>query len=478
MAHNTNSLGLLACLAIIAVLATSAGAADSPRFRGPQGDGCFSDQGLMREWPETGPPLAWEVTGLGQGYSSAAVAQDKAYVTGMLDEETGYLFVIDKDGKFEQRIPYGKETTDGQATGPRSTPTIDGTRAYLLSGLGVVYCIDVAANAILWQVDILDRFQGENIVWTLAESLLLDGDRIICTPGGKLGGLAALDKMTGETIWATQGVDDAAGYCSAGLAIHNGRRILLTETAENIVCVDADSGQLLWKRGQTTLRGIHAVTPLYKDGLVYYSGGYRAGGGALELSPDASSFTEKWTDKNLDCQHHGVVLVDGYLYGTSHASGLLKTQLMCLEMTTGRLMWNTEEVLQAAVVYADGMLYTYEGPKSGIVSLVTATPAGFERKGAFVVKQGTGKHWAHPTIANQRLYIRHGDSLLAYELGAQHRGTAPPWQPRAMHDEAPSDSRADLWRYIVMGAGGLIIVLALLAWLIRYLWRRRSRARK
>lgn len=155
------------------------------------------------------------------------------------------------------------------------------------------------------------------------------------------------------------------------------------------------------------------MTPLYKDGLLYYVGGDGAGGGALELSADGASVTPKWTDENLDCLHHGVVLVDGYLYGTGYRGG---GKLVCLEMATGKLMWSTEENRIAAVVYADGMLYTYEGPKTGIVSLVKATPAGFERTGRFEVSEGAGQHWAHPTIANGRLYIRHGDVLVAYDV--------------------------------------------------------------
>jgi len=154
------------------------------------------------------------------------------------------------------------------------------------------------------------------------------------------------------------------------------------------------------------------VAPIYHNGLVYFSGGYGSGGGALELSADGSAVTLKWQDTNLDCQHHGVVLVDGYLYGTGHKRG----ELVCLEMATGKLMWSSKEVRVGDVVYADGMLYIYEGPKTGLVSLVKATPAGFERAGVFPVTEGDGNHWAHPTIANGRLYIRHGDAVIAYDV--------------------------------------------------------------
>ena len=387
-------------------------AGDSPQFRGPNRDGKFDEQGLLKAWPQNVPPIVWVAKGLGKGYSSASVAKGKIYVSGMLEDQAGYIFVLNSDGVLEKKIPYGNETVDKEAPGPRSTPTIDGDRLYILSGLGVVYCIDLAKGTKMWEVNILERFKAENNTWTLAESLLVDGDRVICTPGGPDAGVVALNKMTGETIWATKGLSDKASYCSPQIYDHKGRRILLTETAKLVVCIDAATGALLWTHDHITAYDIHAVTPIYHDGLVYFTGGYGSGGGALELSPDGSSVTEKWTDKNLDCQHDGVVLVDGYLYGTGHKKG----ELMCLEMATGKLMWSAKDVTQGVVVYADGMLYVYEGPKAGIVSLVKAAPGGFERSGQFTVTEGTDKHWAHPTIANGRLYIRHGDALIAYNL--------------------------------------------------------------
>jgi len=404
----------VAMLALL-VLAGVAHAGDSPQFRGPNRDGIFNEQGLLKAWPENGPPVAWVAKGLGNGYASASAVQGKIYVPGMLDDQNGCIFVLNLEGKVERNILYGKETVEQQAPGPRSTPTIDGNRLYLISGLGVVYCIDLTKGEKLWEANVFERFKGENSTWHLAESLLVDGDRVICTPGGPDATVVALNKMTGDTLWTTKGLSDKASYCSPTIVDHRGRRILLTETAKLVVGIDATTGALLWTHDHPTEYDIHAVTPIYKDGLVYFTGGYGSGGGALELSPDGASVTLKWTDKNLDCQHHGVVLVDGYLYGTSHN----EAQLICLEMATGKLVWSTKEIKQGAVVYADGMLYVYEGPKSGVVSLVKAVPTGFERSGKFAVTEGTNNHWAHPTIANGRLYIRHGDALIAYNIAGK-----------------------------------------------------------
>lgn len=406
----------MAEIVVGAIICGTAFAGDSPQFRGPNRDGSFDEFGLLKSWPDGSPHVLWAAEGLGRGFSSASVANGKVYVTGMQEDQTGNLYVLNDDGTLAARIPYGMETVEKQATGSRSTPTIDGERAYLLSGLGTLYCIDLAAGTTAWQVNILERFGGENSQWHLAESPLVDGDRVICTPGGPDATLVALDKMTGETIWTTNGVNDRASYCSPTIFTHGERRILTTVTGSFVIGADANTGDLLWTFEHHAPYDIHAVTPLYSNGLLYYVGGDGTGGGALELSPDGTAVVSKWTDTHLDCLHHGVVLVDGYLYGTGYKGG---GKLVCLEMATGKLMWSSDEVQLADVVYADGMLYTYEGPKSGVVSLVKAIPTGFERTGQFTVDRGNYQHWAHPTIANGRLYIRHGDVLIAYDVTAQ-----------------------------------------------------------
>ena len=391
-------------------------AADSPQFRGPDRTGVFPEKGLLTTWPEGGPTIAWTAKGLGRGFSSAAVVSGKVYVTGMGADETGSVFVFnEQSGALERSFVYGKESVEEQAPGSRATPTLADGRLYLLSGLGVMYCFDPEKGDKLWEANVFERFSAKNIMWQLAESVLVDGDRVICTPGGEEGLVVALNRHTGETVWATQGLKDRTSYCTPIIVNHNNRRILLTGTATHIIGVNPDNGDLLWSFKHKVPWDIHAVTPVYDKGLVYYTGGDGVGGGALELGPDGSSVTSKWTDTTLDCLHHGVVLVDGYLYGTGYKSG---GKLVCLEMATGKVMWTTKEVKEGMVVAADGMLYIYEGPKTGVVSLVKASPAGFERTGQFTVTAGENQHWAHPTIANGRLYLRHGDVLTAYSIGA------------------------------------------------------------
>ena len=399
------------------VLSPMAYSGESPQFRGPNRDGHFAERGLLKQRPEKGPDVIWTVKGLGAGYSSPAVRGGKIYVTGMDAEQNGFLSIMTTDGKPERKVPYGKETVEAQAPGSRSTPTLDGDRAYLLSGLGVLSCIDLNKGEKKWAMDFTIQFGSEKPQWHYAESVLIDGDRVIATPGGKDHLVVALDKMTGSTIWTTNGLEDKASYCSPTVIQHNGKRILVTVTGRYVVGIDPEHGGLLWSFEHRAPWDIHGVTPLYKDGLLYYVGGDGSGGGVLALSPDGTAVTSKWTDTTLDCLHHGVVLVDGYLYGT----GYKKRQLVCLEMATGKVMWasHSEEVGMGDVIYADGMLYVYEGPAKGVVDLVKASPAGLSRTGRFELTEGDGKHWAHPVLSNGRLYLRHGDMLMAYQVAAK-----------------------------------------------------------
>jgi len=405
-------------LVLVTILVCMIGAAraeDVTQFRGPGRDGRFQESALLKEWPRGGPPVMWVTKGLGKGYSSVSVVNDTIFLTGKEKDGQGYLYLLDLEGNVKRKVAYGKETDERQAPMSRSTPTIDGDRLYLTSAYGVVSCFRVPDATKLWEVDMMKRFGGKLPTWHIAESVLIDGDRAICTPGGPDASVVALDKMTGETVWTSKGLSDNTSYCSAVIAEHGGRRLILTMTAKYVVGLVAETGEFLWKHKHETDYDIHAVAPVYYDGLVFYTGGYGSGSGAIELSPDATSVTPKWKDTTLDCQHHGVVLLDGYIYGTGHKT----SELLCLDMKTGKIMWRTREVTQGATVYADGMLYVYEGPRRGIVSLVKATPAGYQRTGSFKVTEGTDNHWAHPTIANGRVYIRHGDTLIAYDIAAK-----------------------------------------------------------
>lgn len=392
-------------------------AGDSPQFRGADRTGIYHETGLLKAWPEGGPPRLWLATGIGAGYSSPLIHQGRIYVTGSQADQESYVYMLDLEGKLLDKIAYGKDTDASAAPAARCTPTIDGDQMFLLTGLGDLIAIDLPTKAITWKVNILERFSAPQNEWHLAEALLVDGPRVICTPGGPDAAMAALDRKTGETVWVTKGLTDMTAYVAPLLVDHNGRRIIFTETSKYLICVDANTGALLWMHEHPTQYDIHAVTPIYHAGSLYYVAGYKSGGGRLTLSKDAASYTVDWLDTELDCQHHGVVLIDGRIYGTSHHKG--GGQLVCLDWNTGQVLWKDRTITQACVVAADGMLYTYEGPRRGVVSLVTPSATGLERTGQFTVADGEREHWAHPVIAHKRLYIRHGDALLCYDIAAK-----------------------------------------------------------
>lgn len=405
---------IVVLLAATALLQTAHGD-DVPQFRGPQRDGQFTETGLLKAWPAEGPPLAWKAEGIGRGYSSVAVVNGVVYTAGMGEYNQGYLTALDLSGKTLWKTAYGPETLEAQAPGSRATPTVDGDRIYLLSGVGVAYCLALADGKKLWEVDLNTRFKAAPVEWVFSESLLVHGDRVFATPGGPDASVVALNKMTGETLWTSKGLSEVSAYCSPTIFTFGGREVLCTMTADSIVGIDAKDGTVLWVHAHKTPWKIHANTPVASGNLIYYSSGSGAGGGALEVSADGSSVTQKWLDKTLDSLHKGVVLVDGYIYGT----GEKNNKLVCLELATGEVMWQAPEVTQGNIIYADGMLYVYEGPKKGVVNLVKASPAGFERTGTFEIPHSRDKHWANPAIADHKLFIRYDGILYAYDIAAK-----------------------------------------------------------
>jgi outer membrane protein assembly factor BamB len=402
----------LILVASIAAGGTSQGA-DSPRFRGPAGDGVYAETGLLKEWPEGGPKLAWSKTELGLGYSSATVVDGIVYITGMDDEKRGHLYAFGQDGSLKWMTVYGPELdkTGPAPGGTRGTPTIDGDRIFLMTGFAKLVILDKAHGKILKTIDLLERFGAGQAKFGFAECVLIDGKKVICTPGGPDASLVALDRDTGATIWKTEGLSQPAGYCSARLIRHNGKQLIVTMLEKVVVGIDPDTGKVLWQYDFPNRFGVLPNPPLYADGMLYVVGGGGTGGTMLALADDATGVTEKWKDRTLDCQMQGTVLVDGCIYGTAQSG---KRGLVCLDWKTGEAHWSAGSVEQASVVAADGMLYVYG--QDGTVYLVEPSTAAFRPKGLFTVSQGTAEHWAHPTIANGRLYIRHGDALMAYDV--------------------------------------------------------------
>ena len=406
---------LLSALMTMIVSVVVAHGADCPRFRGPAGDGIFRETGLLKTWPEGGPKLAWSVTGLGQGFSSAVVVDGTVYVTGMDAQNQGHLFAYNLDGSPKWKVPYGPEMPkQGPAVaGTRGTPNVAGDRMFLMSSFAKLYMIDPKSGQTLKSVDLLELSGAKQARFGFAECVLIDGKKVICTPGGPDASLMALDRNTCEKIWQSKGLSQESAYCSARLIRHGNRRLIITLVQNGVVALDPETGNVLWQHDQRNRYGVRPCPPLYADGRIYFCAGGGSGGIQLALADDGLSVTPKWTDKTLDPQMHGVVLVDGCIYGTAQSAN---KGLVCLDWKTGKVLWNAPVVKMAAIVSADGMLYTYGD--DGMVRLVKPSREAFTPVGQFTVTQGAEQHWAHPTIANGRLYIRHGDALMAYDIKA------------------------------------------------------------
>lgn len=377
-------------------------------WRGPTGNGIYNESGLMTSWPVDGPEVLWAYEQLGIGHSSPVVSQGFLYTSGMVGE-TGMLFKFDLEGNLIWKKPYGPEFNSSY-TGPRGAPVVVGDHIYLESGTGELYCLTAGDGSIIWKKDLFKDFDGKNITWGVNETPLVDGDIIYATPGGKNNNVVALDRHSGDMIWSSKGKGELSAYCSPLMILHNGRKILVTHTASHLIGLDAGSGDLLWAQKQPNEYGVHANTPVYYKGVIFYFSGYGQGGGSLVLSMDGSSITQSWFSKKLDSRMGGAVLVDGYIY----MSGDYAREWRCVEWETGKEMYASSELGKGVVIYADGMLYCYTD--RGELALVKADPSGFKVISKTKVMKGSEQHWAHPMIHEGVLYVRHGSAIIAYKV--------------------------------------------------------------
>jgi len=410
--------GDVVCVDASGSTTTSASKKKWAQWRGPDRNGISKEKGLLKSWPEEGPKLLWSTQGLGKGFSTVSIADGTVYATGLKDD-TEHLSAFDLKGNLKWQKPYGEGWTKSFPSA-RSTPTIDSGNAYVVTTVGIITCLDAKNGQEKWSVNTKDKFNGKLGRWGGAESPLIIGNKVICTPGGDNASLVALDKNNGNTIWTTKELSGINAYCSPIIINRGNKRIIITLIEKAVVGVDADNGKLLWKHdcekymGDMRIRGNHPNTPIYKDGHVYVTSGYDMGGVKLKISDDGTQVSQAWSDKNLDTHHGGVVLLDGFLYGSNWKSNDTGNWL-CLDWETGEKQYEQKWNGKGSIAYADGMLYCYE-EKKGNVALVKATPEGFDITSSFQVPLGEDQHWAHPVIFDGKLFIRHGDALMVYDI--------------------------------------------------------------
>lgn len=383
-----------------------------PQFHGPNRDNQSTEKGLLKKWPDGGPALLWTARDLGHGYSTVSIAGGMIYTAGSIEKDT-VITAMNMDGKIQWQVKNGPAWT-GDRPGTRGTPTIDGNGLYHQSPIGNLVCLDAETGKKIWGFNTLEKFKSKTNMWALAESLLVDGQHLICCPGGPQTSMVALDKNTGLFVWTAPSTKDLAGYSSPALVEYQGLRIIIALTAKSMIGVNADTGEMLWHVKHESHADENVMTPIFHDGQVFIST-LKAGSvkWKLNVKDGKASLEELWRTQELDCHHGGVLLLDGNLHGNStfHNSKLW----VCLDWQTGEKKYMDKGVGKGSLTYADGMLYTLS--EDGVMRLVRPAAAGYELISSFdIPKGGEGNSWAHPVVCGGRLYIRHGDFLYAYKI--------------------------------------------------------------
>ena len=387
-------------------------------FRGIGRTGVYDETGLLKKWPENGPQLLWSVTGLPKGNSSVAISNNLLYLTGTKDS-VEVLMAFDMKGNKLWETPYGRAWT---ASFPESrcTPTINDNRVYVTTGKLDAACIDASSGKIIWQVKVNEKFEGPFGTWGKAESPIVLDNKVFFTPSGNKTTMVALNKITGETIWASESLKDRSSYVSPLLIERNGKQQMVGMTEKFVFGINPRDGKILWNFNFTEAANppsrykVQINTPLYWNGGIYISQGYNQPSVMLDLSEDGTSVKQRWIENVLDTHLGGNVRVGSYIYGSNWENNA-KGKWVCLDWNTGKTMYETDWINKGQIISDDGMLYCYE-EKTGNIALVKATPEKFEVISSFKVPLGSGVHWSHPVINKGILYIRHMDAFMAYNI--------------------------------------------------------------
>ncbi len=398
---------------------------DWPEWRGPSRNNQSTETGLLKDWDKTPPQLLWEAEGMGKGYASLSIANGKIYTSG--NGADGQAVVcLDLNGKVLWTSKFTEHNPDHSYDGSRTTPTIDGDRLYVVASSGNITCMKTADGTIVWQRDFLKDFGGKLMSgWGFSESPLVDGDMVVCTPGGDEAMMVAFNKMTGKVIWKSAMLPfskkgkEGAGYSSIVVSEGAGVKQYIQLVGRGVIGVRAKDGKMLWGYDGVTNDVANIPTPLVQGDFVFASTGYGAGAALLELKKKGTGVeaVEKYFLPANDLQNHhgGMILKDGYVYcGHRHNEGFP----ICVEMKTGKTIWGGDVRPvgkgSAATTYADGnIIFRYQ---SGPVALVEATPEGYKLKGSFTPKHASEPCWSHPVVHGGKLYLRDQDKLMCYNL--------------------------------------------------------------
>ena len=382
--------------------------AEWPQWRGPNRDGISKETGLLKQWPESGPPLAWKAAGAGRGYSSLAASKGRLYTLGLRGDREFVVAFDFKTGKEIWATPYGQAFRNDRGDGPRGTPTVDGDRVYVLGGNGDLAALDAASGKVVWTMNVLQKFGGRNITWGISESPLVVGEKLLVNPGGPGASVVALNKKDGSLIWKSQ--SDRAGYSSGIPVVVNGKTQVVFFTHVRGLGLDLETGKLLWEYPRAANNVANAATPVARGNRVFITSDYGNGGGLVEIKADAKgvSASEVYFTKEMRNHHSSSILVGEHMYGFS--GGILTA----MRFDTGEVAWRDRSVGKGSLVFADGMFYALS--ENGVVGLFEANPASYVEKGRFRIPQDSLPTWAHPIVAGGHLFLRDQDTIYAYDL--------------------------------------------------------------
>ncbi|MBL8797702.1 MAG: PQQ-binding-like beta-propeller repeat protein [Planctomycetia bacterium] len=407
-------------------LALNSEAADWPQWQGPNRTNVSDETGLLKSWTASGPKLLWTFAETGVGYSAPAVVGDQLFIMGARNNTEQIICLDVKTGKQVWAANIGTQFNNGYGDGPRGTPTVDGNFVFGLGGQGDLVCVEKGSGKPVWKKSMQKDFGGKMMSgWGYSESPLVDGDKLVCTPGGGKGTVVALDKKTGKTLWQSSELKDDAAYSSLIAADVAGVRQYLLLTGKSAAGVAAKDGKLLWQHAKNEFRTAVVPTPIYHDNHVFITADYGAGCDLLKLTPAGGKFKAEavYTNKNMENHHGGVVLLDGHLYGCSGNSNG-RTFWRCLDWKTGKVLWEEGAKLKAgSLTAAGGQLYLYS-QDNGTCVLLDPNPQGWKEAGRFKIPQETkvprkqGKIWTHPVVSNGRLYLRDEDLLFCFDVRA------------------------------------------------------------
>jgi len=409
---------------VIFTLAISASlAAQVVQWRGPDRNGVFPDSGLMKTWPATGPELIYMTEGLGRSYASAIATDQAVYVTGLIDS-LEVLTCLGHDGQIRWQQSYGP-AWDQSFPESRCTPTLEGNRIYVLSGKDNLVCFNASTGETTWQVDIHKEYASVWDMFGVSESLLLTGDKLIVTPGGDETTVIALDKHTGDLIWKSEPLMTERSNGSPVFFENDtmGLQQIIAMNRTHVLGVDPENGEILWTRHYNKLDEngdnvtILANSPLFHEDDILISNGWDVPLVMLELAPDGRSVKTKYENYTLDNQNHGLVQMGEFVYGSNFLERNFG-KWVCMRWENGEIMWVVDWENKGPVIAADGMLYMMD-EKKGNMALVRANEDGMEIVSSFRIEGGRGPFWARPAIFSGRLYVRHGDALMVYNLKGQ-----------------------------------------------------------